>query len=108
MEIKQLSKKGMFLTFISIAIIAALIVIFIPSNINLGKDLQATETRVSNVNEYVSDLENVYLERALYATGTKALIAMTRYLEAKTIAGTETFFSNDQLNPLYFENAFKF
>ena len=80
MAIKKLGKKGVFLTFISIAIIAAIIIIFTPSNINLEKDIPVIKTRVSNVNEYVLDLENVYLERTLQATGRKTLIGLINYV----------------------------
>ena len=76
MAIRKLGKKGMFLTFISVAIIAAAIVIFTPSDINLKKDIPVIKTRVSNVNEYVLDLENVYLENALKATGRRTIIAL--------------------------------
>ena len=85
MAVKQLGKKGMFLTFIAISLIAALIVIFTPSDINLSGDVQAIKTRVSNVNEYVSDLESVYLENALKATGRRTIIALIKYMEAKTM-----------------------
>ena len=96
MAVKQLGKKGMFLTFIAISLIAALIVIFTPSDINLSKNLQATKTRVSNVNEYVSDLESVYLERTLQATGRKTLISLIGHVK------DNGFFDN----AVKFENAF--
>jgi hypothetical protein len=107
MAVKQLGKKSMFLTFISIAIIAAAIIIFTPSDINLRKDIPVIKTRVSNVNEYVLDLENVYLERTLHASGTKTIIALTRYMTEETIStGVEVFFSNVEGNPLYFQDVF--
>jgi len=80
MAIKKLRKRGIFLTFISIVIIAAIIIIFTPSNINLEKDIPVIKTRVSNVNEYVVDLENVYLERTLQATGRKTLIGLISWV----------------------------
>ena len=95
MAIKQLGKKGMFLTFISISLIAVLIIIFTPSDITLRKDASVVETRASNVNNYVLDLENVYLERTLHATGTKTIIALIEYMEAETIrTGTEVFLTD--------------
>lgn len=81
MAVKHLGKKGMFLTFISIAIIAAAIIIFTPSDINLRKDIPVIKTRVSNVNEYVLDLETVYLERTLHVTGRKTLIGLIDYVK---------------------------
>ena len=96
MAITQLGKKGMFLTFISIAIIAAVIIIFTPSGLDLSKDIPVIKTRVSNVNEYVLDLENVYLENALKATGRKTLIGLIGHVK------DNGFFAN----AVEFENAF--
>ena len=95
MAIKKLRKKGIFLTFIAIAIIAAIIIIFTPSGINLGKNVPVIKTRVSNVNEYVLDLENVYLERTLQATGRKTIIALIRYMTEETIKNGEENFLTD-------------
>ena len=95
MDRKQFGKKGIFMTFIAISIIAALIIIFTPSSVDLAKDIPAVKTRVSNLNEYVVDLEDVYMERTLEATGTKAIIALTKYME-----GQNKFLSN-------FEDSFK-
>ena len=81
MAIKQLGKKGMFLTLISISIIAAVIIIFTPSGLDLSKNMPVIKTRVSNVNEYVLDLENVYLENALKATGRRTIIALIGRIE---------------------------
>jgi len=81
MAVRQLGKKGMFLTFISIAILAGFIIIFTPSDINLMKNIPVIKTRVSNVDEYVLDLENVYLERTLQATGRKTLIGLIEYMK---------------------------
>ena len=96
MAITQLGKKGMFLTFISIAIIAAVIIIFTPSGLDLSKNMPVIKTRVSNVNEYVLDLENVYLENALKATGRKTLIGLIGHVK------DNGFFAN----AVEFENAF--
>lgn len=99
MAVKRLGKKGVFLTFISIAIIAALIIMFTPSDINLKKDISVVKTRVSKVDEYVFDLENVYLENTLKAIGRRTIISLIKYMEAETInTGTEVFltdFEND-------------
>ncbi len=99
MAVKQLGKKGMFLTFIAISLIAALIMIFTPPDITLSGDMQATRTRVLNVNNYVLDLENVYLERTLQATGRKTIISLIEYMEAETIrTGTEVFLTDFEAN----------
>jgi hypothetical protein len=96
MAIKQFGKKGMFLTLISISIIAAVIIIFTPSGLDLSKNMPVIKTRVSNVNEYVLDLENVYLENALKATGRKTLIGLIGHVK------DNGFFAN----AVEFENAF--
>ena len=95
MAVRKLNKKGLFLTFISIAIVAAMIAIFTPSNISLEKDISAVKARVENVNEYVFDLENVYLENTLNAIGRRAIIELIDYMQEETIrTGTEVFLSN--------------
>ena len=83
MAVNHLGKKGMFLTFMSISIIAAVIIMFTPSDINLRKDISVIKTRVSNVNDYILDLENVYLERTLQATGRKTIIALINYMDTR-------------------------
>ena len=83
MKRKQLGKKGIFLTFIAISIIAAFVIMFTPSSIELRKDIVAVKIRVSTLNEHVADLEKVYLERALEATGTKAIISLINYMESQ-------------------------
>jgi hypothetical protein len=77
---KRLGKKGIFLSLISILIIAAFLIIFSSSGIELKKDLTSTKTRIENVNDYVLDMENVYLERILEAVGRRALISLVLYI----------------------------
>lgn len=86
MAVRKLNKKGLFLTFISIAIVASMIAIFTPPNISLEKDISAIKARVENVDDYVFDLENVYLENTLNAIGRRAIIALIDYM------GTEGLF----------------
>ncbi len=100
----RMHKKGMFLTFISIAIIAGIIIIFNPTSVDLKKDTSSLKSRISNVNSYVFDLENVYLERALQASGRRAIISLIGYMEAKTEAANEERFLSDF--GLNFEGAF--
>src|SRR3989338_342718 len=95
MAIRKLNKKGLFLTFISIAIVAAMIAIFTPSNISLEKDISAVKARVENVDDYVFDLENIYLKDTLNAIGRRTIIALTEYMKAETIrTGTEVFLTD--------------
>ena len=95
MAIGKLNKKGLFLTFISIAIVAAMIAVFTPPNISLEKDISAVKARVENVDDYVFDLENVYLENTLNAIGRRAIIALIDYMQEETIrTGTEVFLAD--------------
>ncbi len=95
MAVRKLNKRGLFLTFISIAIVAAMIAIFTPPNVSIEKDLSAVKARVENVNDYVFDLENVYLENTLNAIGRRAIIALIDYMQEETIrTGTEVFLTN--------------
>jgi len=92
MAIKHLGKKGIFLTFIAISIMAAFILIFTPTNISLKKDISVTKTRVSNINEYVFDLENVYLERTLQSSGIKTIISLINHVDIQgPFTGITTF-----------------
>ena len=96
MAVKNLGKKGIFLTFISIAIIAAIIIIFTPSDISLEEDI-SIQTRVSNVNDYVLDLENVYMDRTLQSSGIKTILALIRYMTEETIrTDSEVYLSDFQ------------
>ncbi|MCH8004503.1 MAG: hypothetical protein IH934_07800, partial [Nanoarchaeota archaeon] len=83
MKKRQLGKKGIFLTFIAISIIAVFIVIFNPTDISLRKDALVIKTRVSNINNFVLDLENVYLERILQSTSIKAISSLILYMKAE-------------------------
>ena len=95
MAIRKPNKKGLFLTFISIALVAAMIAIFAPPNISIEKDLSGVKARVENVNDYVFDLENVYLKDTLNAIGRRAIIALIDYMQEETIrTGTEVFLTN--------------
>jgi len=78
---KNLGKKGIFMTFIAISIIATFMVISVPSDIVIKTNLQSVNTRISNINNYVEDLENVYLERSLYSSSIKTINSLIGYME---------------------------
>lgn len=77
------SKKGVFLTFIAISIVVALVLIFSPAGIDPENDIMPVKARASEINDYVVDLENRYLVDSLESSGTKAVIALTGYMEAQ-------------------------
>ncbi|MEK6876623.1 MAG: hypothetical protein AABX63_04375, partial [Nanoarchaeota archaeon] len=63
--------------------------------ISLEKDISAVKARVENVDDYVFDLENVYLENTLNAIGRRAIIALIDYMQEETIrTGTQVFLTN--------------
>jgi hypothetical protein len=80
----RLGKKGIFMTFIAISIIMALMLIFVPSDLSLKKNLQSVNNRVVIINTYVDDFEKVYLERSLYLSGVKTITALIMYMENDT------------------------
>lgn len=100
MAAKQLGKKGVFLTFISIAIIAAIILVSTPTTTNLKDDLKVVEIRISKVDEYVIDLEKVYLENTLKAVGRRTIIALIEYMNSENLflSNFEDAFSEVLLN----------
>ncbi|MBI2651470.1 hypothetical protein HYX01_03295 [Candidatus Woesearchaeota archaeon] len=80
---KTTGKRGMFLTFIAISLIAAILVIFAPYDANLKDNIPVTKTRITSVNNYVLDLENAYLEQSLYVSSTKAIASLILYMGEK-------------------------
>lgn len=76
-------KKGIFFTFISITIMAVFILVFTPqADISLQKDAQSIRTRISSVDNYVSDLQNRYLETVLRATTYKTTLSLIYYMSS--------------------------
>ena len=76
-------KNGIFFTFIAITIMAVLILVFKPqADISLQKDTQAIRTRISTIDNYVSDLENRYFETVLRATTHKTILSLIFYINS--------------------------
>ncbi|MDP3764883.1 MAG: hypothetical protein Q8R04_00065 [Nanoarchaeota archaeon] len=76
-------KNGIFFTFISITIMAVLILVFKPqADISLQKDTQAIRTRISTIDNYASDLENRYFETVLRATTYKTILSLIFYINS--------------------------
>jgi len=83
MAVNQLNKKGIFFTFISITLMAALIIIFAPSAaVNIGADAPVVKTRVTTVNNFVYALENSYFESILKVSSHKAIQTLISYSNA--------------------------
>lgn len=83
MKIKMLNRKGIFFTFISITLMATLIIIFTPTaSVNIGSDASVVKTRVTTVNNFVYALENSYFESILKVSSHKAINALVSYVNA--------------------------
>lgn len=91
----KLGKKGIFLTFIAISLIAAFMIIFAPTPIDILDDSKSVEVRVKTLNNLAEDLEKVYLERALYSISVKSINSIIGYMESENqfIADFENAFS---------------
>jgi len=80
---KIMKKKGIFFTFIAITIMAVFILVFTPqSDISLQKDTQAVKTRITTIDNYVSDLENTYFETILRAATYKTILSLIFYMNS--------------------------
>jgi hypothetical protein len=79
----RLGRKGVFLTLIAISLIAAFVIVFTPSKISLEKGLSSVKTRIAVINDFVVDLEEVYLVKTLESSSTKAVLSLIEYMEAQ-------------------------
>lgn len=80
----NLKKKGIFFTFIAITIAIVFAFIFTPqSSVSMERNSEALKSRISSLDNYVSDLENRYFENILRATGHKAISSLISYVEVK-------------------------
>ncbi|HLC60130.1 MAG TPA: hypothetical protein VJJ52_01750 [Candidatus Nanoarchaeia archaeon] len=76
-------KKGIFFTFISLAIIGILILIYTPqADITVQKDTKAMNSRISHIDNYVNELENVYMINIIEATAQKTLLSLVLYVKS--------------------------
>jgi len=83
MEIVIFGKKGIFFTFTSIILMAALIIIFTPSPTqDITADAKTAKTRVNAINDFVVDLESSYLENIMRVSSHKAFLALISYIDA--------------------------
>ena len=93
--------KAIFFTFISITIMAIIILIYTPqADITLQKDNKALKTRINNIDNYAGSLENAYMVDILKATAQKSFLSLILYIKAtKTpIINLDAAFSEIMLN----------
>ncbi|MBI4150312.1 hypothetical protein HY488_02815 [Candidatus Woesearchaeota archaeon] len=71
------SRKGIFLTFIAVLMVT-LLLLYASTQYEVSyKDTVPTETlRITGLNNFISDFEETYLERALFASSHRALAAL--------------------------------
>ena len=94
-----MKKKGIFFTFIAIAIMAVFILVFTPqADVSLSKDTQAVAARISSIDSYVNDLQNNYFETILRSVSYKAVLSLIFYMNE-----TGSFLPN--LNSAFYEVA---
>ena len=81
MEMKN-NKKGVFFTFIAIFLIMVFMIVFNPkTELSFSKDLLVVETRVTKIDDFVTDFEKVYLPNIIRSATYKALTALTYYMD---------------------------
>lgn len=80
MAIKN-NKKGIFFTFIAILLITVLMITFKPeTELSFNKDIPGIKTRVTKIDNFVTDFENVYLPNIMKSTTYRTLTALTYYM----------------------------
>jgi hypothetical protein len=78
------NKKGLFFTFIAILLIIVLTIVFKPkTETPFDKEILGVKTRVTKINNFVTDFEETYLERILRLTTYKALTSLTYYMDVE-------------------------
>lgn len=71
------SRKGIFLTFIAVLMVTLLLLYASVQYEVSYKDTVPTETlRITGINNFITDFEESYLERALFASSHRALVAI--------------------------------
>ena len=83
MAIKN-NKKGILFTFIAILLITVLMMFLNPqTELSFNKDIPVVKTRVTKINNFVTDFENVYLPSIMRSTTYRALTALTYYMNVE-------------------------
>ena len=80
------NKKGIFFTFIAVLLIMVLTTVFKPeTELSFNKDIPVIKTRVTKINDFVTDFENVYLPNIMKLTTYRALTALTYYMDVTDV-----------------------
>ena len=98
--VKITAKKGIFFTFIAITLIAMFTLMLAPqADISLQKNAQELQTRISVIDNYVTDLESRFFEAALRATTYKTILSLIFYMNSTSsyIVNLDSAFSEVML-----------
>ena len=91
-----MNKKSIFFTFTAILMVSVIVLAFTSQTyVTMKNRIAVTKHRVQLANNYINSIESIYLKRALYATGYRALYAMAMDIN-KTGSPSES--------PLFFDN----
>ena len=93
--------NAIFFTFISLTIMAILILIFTPqADITLQKDTKAANSRIVYLDNYIRTLKNGYMVSVLEATSQKTLLSLTLYTAStkKPLNDLDASFAEVMLN----------
>lgn len=72
-----MNKKSMFFTYTAVLMVSVMVLAFTTETyVTLKSRIPVIKQRVQLANNYVGNIKNIYLRRALYATGYRALYAM--------------------------------
>jgi len=73
----RLNKKAVFFTFIAILLVSIMMIFtLMQHDVSYRDQVPSTILRVSSINKFVNDFEQVYLERAMFAITHKAINGM--------------------------------
>ena len=94
-----LKRKGVIFTLVSILIVTVLVLSFSSqSYVTLKDRVPVINSRFNIANNYVIDLKDSYLERALYANSVRSLFAIVIYVN-----NTDYLADDEQLNTVFKE-----
>lgn len=91
-----MNKKAMFFTFIAIFMVSILVLAFTSDTyITFKNRIPVVKHRVQLANDYVRNIKSIYLKRALYATGYRALYALAMDINKSGYFASETEFKDN-------------
>lgn|SRR3989338_1166095 len=77
------SRKGIFLTLLSLSIVLLVVILVKKSGINSERELSAEQFRVIRLNNLLADIKQNYLEMSLSTASHRALTSLSLYVSKK-------------------------